>query len=116
MSRVRSSFRFVFVLSVGLGGAFGVARADEAPRPASVAYVANDAGIIRAFRIDAATGALTPLGAAISSPDKNPYSVAADPAGRWLFVTHGDASSVVAFGIDATSRELKPTAQSRVAT
>ena len=70
-------------------------------------YVANDhAGTVSAFHIDAATGALTPLAASAIATDQNPYSVAVEPTGRWLYVAHGNASSIAAFGIDPISVPL----------
>src|SRR6266436_1593315 len=101
MSRARSSLSLLCVLAAALAGALQAARTEEGPRAASFAYVANErAGTISAFQIDAATGALTPLTAAIAT-DKGPYSVTVDHAGHWLYVAHGDASSIVAFRIDS---------------
>src|SRR4029450_8606886 len=101
MSRAHLSLGLVCVLTAALGGALQAARADDAPRAASFVYVANDrAGTISAFHIDAATGALAPLATATIATDKNPYSVTIDAVRRWLYVVHGDASTIVAFSID----------------
>ena len=87
------------------------------PRAALFAYVANNgAGTASAFRMDAATGALTLLAPTAIASDTNPYSVTIDAAGRRLYVAHGDASSVVTFSIDPTSGELRPAPISRNAT
>ena len=106
MSRVRSSLVLLWVLTTALGGAPHAVRGDEAPRGSSL-YVANDrAETISAFHVDAATGALMPLAAAPAvATDKNPYSLAVEPAGRWLYVAHGDASSIVAFRHRSDYRE-----------
>ena len=84
--------------------------------PASFAYIANQrAGTVSAFQIDAATGALVPHGAVIAT-DNNPYSITVDAGRRSVYVTHGDASSIMAFSIDPISAELKPAPVSRTAT
>ena len=68
------------------------ARADDVPRAALFAYVANNgAGTVSAFRMDAATGALTPLAPTAIASDKNPYSVTID-AGSTLHMATRAAS------------------------
>ncbi len=44
-----------------------------------------------------------------SALGKTPWSIAIDPAGRWLFVTNEASNSVTLFGIDPTSGKLTAT-------
>src|SRR6266700_5162620 len=114
MRRMRPSLSLLYVLAAALMGAVQTGCAEDAPRAASFAYVANDrAGTVSAFHIDAATGALTLLASTAPATDKNPYSITVDPGGHWLYVAHGDASSMVAFSIDPIGGGLKAAPISR---
>jgi len=71
---------------------------------------------VGAFRLDARTGGLLPATAATQPTDANPYAIAADPNGRWFWVTHGDASDVVIFRRDLVSNVIERAAAAPVAT
>lgn len=45
----------------------------------------------------------------VSALGKTPWSIAIDPAGRWLFVTNEASNSVTLFGIDTASGKLTAT-------
>ena len=45
----------------------------------------------------------------VSALGKTPWSIAIDPAGRWLFVANEASNSVTLFGIDPASGKLTPT-------
>ena len=63
---------------------------------------------IAVFRIDEATGRLTPAGHA-STGGKRPRHFAIDPSGRFLLAANRDSNSIVAFRIDAETGRLEPT-------
>jgi 6-phosphogluconolactonase len=54
------------------------------------------------FRVDAATGRLSPAGD-VSSGGKTPRSFAIDPTGRWLLAANKDSGTIVVFRLDPTS-------------
>jgi 6-phosphogluconolactonase (cycloisomerase 2 family) len=66
------------------------------------AFVANNTDdTVSSYRIDKATGALTPLETISSfAPLSNPIDLAVHPNGRFLFVANFFASTVSAFAID----------------
>ncbi len=80
------------------------------------AYVANENhgsnGSISAYRIDAATGALTPVPGSPFATGILPVSVTVNPAGTFAYVANqGDFSingSISAYRIDAATGALKP--------
>lgn len=89
-------------------------------RPAAVttaagrfAYVANfGASNVSAFRINTATGGLSPIPGSPFSAGPGPFSVAVDPASRFLYVGNSGLNSVSAFTIDRTTGALAPVAGS----
>jgi 6-phosphogluconolactonase (cycloisomerase 2 family) len=81
----------------------------------SFVYVVDQgAESLGAYRIDAATGALTPLPGVAPKTDGNPYGVAIDAKGRWLFVAHGEASTVTVFARKAATGVLSPEPAARM--
>ncbi len=73
------------------------------PDGSSVYVVAGSSSRVNAFRRDAATGALTPIGCAgdtvatgcaTIAPLDSPYNVAISPDGRSLYVTVGNSQTV----------------------
>jgi 6-phosphogluconolactonase (cycloisomerase 2 family) len=84
-------------------GAMAIARGSSSvtytPR---FAYTANfDSNDVSVFRIDAGSGALSAVGSPVPTNVVGAFSIAADPAGRFLYVGHETDSKVVAFKIDA---------------
>jgi 6-phosphogluconolactonase (cycloisomerase 2 family) len=85
--------------------------------PSSIAiygflYVANNGGSndISAFRIDAATGALTPVAGSPFAAGANPLSVAFGAGGKFLYTANpgGTNSTLSGFSVDLTSGALSP--------
>ena len=69
-------------------------------------YTGSGNGTISIFRMDQATGALTPAGTAAGG--NNPSYLAWDPAHRYLFaVNEGSPGNVVAFSINQTTGALQ---------
>jgi len=66
---------------------------------------------IACFRIDAATGRLTPIGHE-PTQGKNPRNFGIDPTGAYLLAANQDGDNVVAFRIDPAGGKLHPTGQS----
>ena len=72
-------------------------------------YVALDSGAVYGFAIDGTTGALSPLN---NSPyavsglqaTQSPFSIAADPAGNFVFV--GDAAGITVFAVNSGDGSL----------
>ena len=94
--------------------ALGCATAAPAPRPDPVptakvpyVYVGGYRPEISIFRLDAATGALTPAGQVAAG--SAPSFLAWDPTHKYLFaVDEVDAGKVLAFSIDGATGALKP--------
>ncbi len=66
---------------------------------------------IACFRIDAATGRLTPIGHE-PTQGKNPRNFGIDPTGAYLLAANQDGDNIVAFRIDPATGKLSPTGQS----
>ncbi|KNZ34430.1 MAG: 6-phosphogluconolactonase [Methylibium sp. NZG] len=84
----------------------------QARRPMrTVVYVSNaDSGDISVLRMDAHTGALTPLRSATVGGASGPLAVSPDR--RFLYVARrSEPTAVLAFAIDGTSGELAPLGQ-----
>ncbi|NLS95000.1 MAG: lactonase family protein [Planctomycetaceae bacterium] len=63
---------------------------------------------IAAFRIDAETGKLTPVGHTPSG-GKSPRNFTPDPSGRFVLAAHQNSDNVVAFRVDQETGLLQPT-------
>ena len=63
-------------------------------------------GNIYAFRINAATGALTPVGSQPTNVLGGPVDVAIDATGRHAYVSTNDSNSIITFSIDQTTGAL----------
>lgn len=85
--------------------------------PTLVAYVA-DAGAngIRGYEVDAETGILTPLRAALAPTQDYPFAMAAHPSGKFIYVTNLRSNSISAFAVDAQTGGLRPLPGAGVAT
>jgi len=64
----------------------------------------TDAKLIQVYRI-AASGALTPVGNAISTGGLN-WDIGVEPSGRFVYVTFGDLQRVSIYSLNATSGAL----------
>lgn len=70
-------------------------------------YVVNHGGAsVSAFRINLATGALSPLNPASVSTGSGPMGIAMHSSGKYLFVSNNSSSSVSGFSVDTTSGQL----------
>jgi 6-phosphogluconolactonase len=76
-------------------------------------YASNrgEANDIAIFKIDVATGKLTPAGH-VASGGRTPRSFSIDPSGQYLFVANQDSNNVVVFHIDPETGGLTPTGKS----
>uniref|UniRef100_A0A7C4LQC9 Lactonase family protein n=1 Tax=Schlesneria paludicola TaxID=360056 RepID=A0A7C4LQC9_9PLAN len=63
------------------------------------------------FRIEEATGRLTPLGH-VSTGGKTPRNFQVDPTGRWILAANQGTNTVVVLKIDLASGAVTPTGQS----
>jgi 6-phosphogluconolactonase (cycloisomerase 2 family) len=74
----------------------------------SFLYVTNaSSNAINAYAIDKTTGVLTAISGSPFSSDLSPYTVIAEPSGRFLYVVSNTSSSTVtAFGIDPATGKL----------
>lgn len=98
----------------GLPGGGGARSSVVEPR-GQFLYVPATAGRIYGFAINDATGALTPVP---ESPfaAASPIWAAADPAGKYLYVSSPAANAVLGYAIDAATGTLAPVAGSPFAT
>ncbi len=80
----------------------GTAAVRHVPR---FAYVTSDNRFVMAYAIDRESGQLIQAGMEAMT-EARPSAIAADPAGRFVYVANTDANSVLGFGIDAASGEL----------
>jgi 6-phosphogluconolactonase len=62
------------------------------------------------FKIDAASGALTPAGH-VSTGGRTPRHFAIDPSGRWLLAANQDSGSIVLFRLDPSTGRPEPVAR-----
>jgi 6-phosphogluconolactonase (cycloisomerase 2 family) len=67
----------------------------------------NSSGNVYAYKINAATGALTPVFGSPFTAGQNPIDVVVDPKGTFVYVTNGGSNNVSAFKINATTGALK---------
>src|SRR5262249_59147893 len=65
-------------------------------------------GHLSSFAIDASQAKLTPVPHTPVDASPSPYSVAVDPAGRFVYVGNDDANEITAFAIAPATGELKP--------
>ena len=73
------------------------------------AYVANSNGAnVSAYRIDASTGALTPIAGSPFPAGSDPNSVAISPNGAFAYVANSVGANVSAYRIDASTGALTP--------
>ncbi len=86
--------------------------AEVAVHPSGKFLYASNRGhdTIAVFRIDPATGMLTPVEYQ-SSWGKTPRHFAIDPTGRWLLAANQDSDRIVVFRINQRSGRLRPTGQ-----
>jgi DNA-binding beta-propeller fold protein YncE len=76
---------------------------------AQFAYVANaGSDDVSGYRIDSASGALTPISESPFPAGFGPSSVAVDPAGRFAYVANRDSADVSGYTINPASGALTP--------
>ena len=80
-------------------------------------YVANrDSNTVSAYRIDATTGALTPVAGSPFAAGGAPVSVTVNPTSTFAYVANSGSNTVSAYRIDAATGALTPVAGSPFAT
>ncbi len=84
------------------------------------AYVPNysdgmPAGTVSAYTVDATTGALTPVGAAVTAGAGANF-VAVDPSGKYAYVANLNGNSISQFNIDASTGALTPMSPATITT
>jgi len=72
------------------------------------ASVKNGPGTVSAYRVDAATGALTPIPGSPFAAGRYPSSIAVHPAGTFVYVTNGYDNTISAYSIHAATGALTP--------
>ena len=105
-----------FVLVLALAGCSSDHTATTVPPPiTNFIYTANAAGnpsTVSALTSDQTTGALTPIAGSPYSTGSGSVALAADQAGRFLFVVNYFSSDISAFTINSTTGVLTPVAAS----
>ncbi len=100
----RRTFVFVVLLAVGLAAGWAAAQAPRVP----FVYVGGYRPEIAIFRLDTASGRLTPAGKA-TNVGQDPSFVAWDPAAKFLFaVNETDPGRVRSFAINQSTGALTP--------
>ena len=101
----------VSTLPAGFEGA-GNSCADIHVHPSGKFLYASNRGhdSIAVFRIEAASGRLSPAGHA-STQGKTPRNFALDPTGTFLFAENQNSDTIVTFRIDTESGALQPTGE-----
>jgi 6-phosphogluconolactonase (cycloisomerase 2 family) len=84
------------------------------------AYVPNysnglSAGTVSAFAVDATTGALTPVGTAVTAGAGANF-VAIDPSGKYAYVANLNGNSISQFNIDPSTGALTPMSTATITT
>jgi DNA-binding beta-propeller fold protein YncE len=71
-------------------------------------FAVGDAGVM-VYTLDASSGALTPISGDLLGPEPNPWGVALDPAGKYLYVANNSMktdSAIFGLSIDRTTGAL----------
>ena len=74
-------------------------------------YAVVNAGVFAA-RINAETGALTPIAGSPFATGTVPMAITVDPTGRYVYVANRDSDNISAYSIDSASGALAPVAGS----
>jgi 6-phosphogluconolactonase (cycloisomerase 2 family) len=75
-------------------------------------YATDFVGSVYGYRIDGASGALSAVPGSPFDGRPSPYSLAIDPAGRFVYVGNDDANLLSVFSLDPASGALAPIAGS----
>jgi 6-phosphogluconolactonase len=75
-------------------------------------YATDFMGSVYGYKVDAATGMLTAVPGSPFDGRPLPYSVAVDPASRFVYVGNDDVNMLSAFSLDPATGALAPTADS----
>ncbi|MGA7595943.1 MAG: beta-propeller fold lactonase family protein [Gallionella sp.] len=98
-SRMRSR-----IAPLGIAFTTGTAPVTYTPKFAYVTDSGDDN--VSAYRLSAATGALTAVSSSPFTAGTRPYGVAIDPANRYVYVANNGSNNISAYGIDTTSGAL----------
>jgi 6-phosphogluconolactonase len=102
-----ASFQTVTTLPDGFSGGNTAAEVVVSP-DGRFLYASNrGADSVAVFRIDAASGGLTPAGHD-STGGRTPRHFAIDPSGRWLLAANQDSGSIGVFRLDPVTGRLAP--------
>ena len=71
-------------------------------------YAADEASAVRAFSLNAGSGALTELGGSPFPAGNEPFGFALDPAGKFLYTANFLSNDVSAYAIDSNTGSLTP--------
>jgi 6-phosphogluconolactonase len=105
----RATFEEPQTVSTLPDGFNGIKSGAEIAIRGNVLYASNRGpDTIAAFRIDPASGRLTPAGQT-PTKGKTPRNFAIDPTGNWLLASNQDSDTVVPFKINPTNGALTPT-------
>jgi 6-phosphogluconolactonase (cycloisomerase 2 family) len=75
-------------------------------------YASDFLGTVTGYRIDASSGVLTPVPGSPFNARPSPYSVAVDPAGRFVHVGNDDGGHISVFSLDRATGTITPVAGS----
>jgi 6-phosphogluconolactonase len=88
--------------------ALALAATNVASAGAKFIYIANMNQGVRAFAVNAATGALTPVSGGPWIVDEFPFSMAISPNGKSIYVVNPSSSDIAGFSSNVTSGALTP--------
>ena len=71
-------------------------------------YASDFLGTVTGYSIDASTGAFAAVPGSPFNAQPLPYSVAVDPAGRFVYVGNDDSDEVSVFSLDRATGALTP--------
>lgn len=101
------SFQTITTLPAGYSGRNLAAEIAVSP-DGSFLYASNRGDdSLAVFRIDAASGVLTPAGR-VPTGGRTPRHFAIDPSGRWLLAANQDSDSVIVFHLDPATGRPEP--------
>ena len=108
-----ASFQTVTTLPEGFSGGNTAAEVVVSP-DGRFLYASNrGADRIAVFRIDAASGGLTPAGHDPAG-GRSPRHFAIDPSGRWLLAANQDSGSIGVFRLDPVTGRLAPVGRAAI--
>jgi 6-phosphogluconolactonase (cycloisomerase 2 family) len=91
-----------------IGGLMVTSGLNAAAASAKFLYVTNMNQTVRAFAVNATTGALTPVAGGPWIVDEYPFSSASSPGGKFVYSVNPSSTDVAGFAVDPTSGVLTP--------